>query len=113
MGLVTGVTSWTAGCPLRVLRCGQRVRIDLPKVKDSDTWNLESPCTVLYKVPARKSYDRIRGTSHGRFEPKYLQNYLDEYVFRFNCRKSKDIEKRFMRIVQQVAAYFANKKPQF
>ncbi len=38
---------------------------------------------------------------HGRFEPKYLQNYLDEYVFRFNRRKSKSIGKKFMRLVQQ------------
>ncbi|MCJ7542237.1 MAG: transposase, partial [Desulfobacterales bacterium] len=44
----------------------------------------------------------IRGTCHGRFEPKYHQNYLDEYVFRFNRRKSKSIGKKFMRIVQQV-----------
>ncbi|MEE4600878.1 MAG: transposase [Desulfobacteraceae bacterium] len=44
----------------------------------------------------------IRGTHQGRFEPKYLQNYLDEYVFRFNRRKSKYIGKKFMRIVQQV-----------
>ena len=44
----------------------------------------------------------IRGTYHGRLEPKYLQNYLDEYVFRFNRRKSKNIGKKFMRIVQQV-----------
>jgi hypothetical protein len=43
----------------------------------------------------------IRGTYHGRFEPKYLQNDLDEYVFRFNRRKSKSIGKKFMRIVQQ------------
>jgi hypothetical protein len=43
----------------------------------------------------------IRGTYHGRFEPKYLQNYLDEFVFRFNRRKSKSIGKKFMRIVQQ------------
>ena len=43
----------------------------------------------------------IRGTFHERFEPKYLQNYLDEYVFRFNRRKSKSIGKKFMRIVQQ------------
>jgi hypothetical protein len=38
----------------------------------------------------------------GRFEPKYLQNYLDEYVFRFNRRKSKSIGKKFMRMIQQV-----------
>jgi len=44
----------------------------------------------------------IRGTSQGRFHPKYLQNILDEYVFRFNRRKSKYIGKKFMRIDQQV-----------
>ena len=44
----------------------------------------------------------IRGTFQGRFEPKYLQNILDEYVFRFNRRKSKYIGKKFMRIVEQV-----------
>jgi hypothetical protein len=43
----------------------------------------------------------IRGTFQGRFEPKYLQNYLDAYVFRFNRRKSRNIGKKFMRIVQQ------------
>ena len=43
----------------------------------------------------------ILGTHQGRFEPKYLQNYLDEYVFRFNRRNSKCIGKKFMRIVQQ------------
>ena len=41
------------------------------------------------------------GIIQRRFEPKYLQNYLDEYVFRFNRRKSKSIGKKFMRIVQQ------------
>ena len=42
-----------------------------------------------------------RGTLQGRFEPKYLQNYLNEYVFRFNRRKSKSIVIKIMRIVQQ------------
>jgi len=44
------------------------------------------------------------GTFQGRFEPKHLQSYLDEYVFRFNRRNSKSIGKKFMRIVQQVVA---------
>jgi transposase-like protein len=44
----------------------------------------------------------IRGTHQCRFEPKYLQNYLDEYVFRFNRRTSSSVGKKFMRIVQQV-----------
>ena len=33
---------------------------------------------------------------------KMSQNYLDEYVFRFNRRKSKSVGKKFMRLVQQV-----------
>lgn len=45
----------------------------------------------------------ILGTFQGRVDSKYLQNYLDEYVFRFNRRTSRNIGKKFMRIVQQVA----------
>jgi transposase-like protein len=44
----------------------------------------------------------ILGTFQGRFAPDRLQNYLDEYVFRFNRRTSRNIGKKFMRIVQQV-----------
>ena len=57
----------------------------------------------------------IRSTFQGRLEPKYLQNYLDEYVFRFNRRKSKSIGKKFMRIVQQVvkSCKISNKEIQF
>ncbi len=44
----------------------------------------------------------IGSTFQGRFEPKYLQNILDEHVFRFNHRRSKYIGKKFMRIVEQV-----------
>lgn len=46
----------------------------------------------------------IIGTFQGRFDPKYLQYYLDEYVFRFNRRTSISVGKKFMRIVQQVAS---------
>ncbi len=65
----------------------------------------------------------IRSTHQCRFEPRYLQNYLDEYVFRFNRRKSANIGKKFMRIIQQAVVtakstledilldgYFAEKK---
>jgi hypothetical protein len=57
----------------------------------------------------------IRSTFQGRFEPKYLQNYLDEYVFRFNRRKSKSVGKKFVRIVQQVvkSCKISNKEIQF
>ena len=46
----------------------------------------------------------IISTFQGRFEPKHLQSYLDEYVFRFNRRKSRNVGKKFMRIAQQVTA---------
>lgn len=46
----------------------------------------------------------IISTFQGRFAPKYLQSYLDEYVFRFNRRRSRNIGKKFMRIAQQVTA---------
>ena len=46
----------------------------------------------------------ILGTFQGRFDPKHLQSYLDEYVFRFNRRKSRNVGKKFMRIAQQVTA---------
>ena len=45
----------------------------------------------------------ILGTFQGRFDPQYLQRYLDEYVFRFNRRTCKSIGKRFFRIMQQAA----------
>jgi len=45
----------------------------------------------------------ILGTFQGRFNPQYLQRYLDEYVFRFNRRNCRAIGKRFWRIMQQAA----------
>lgn len=45
----------------------------------------------------------ILGTFQGRFAPEHLQSYLDEYVFRFNRRTSRNIGKKFMRIAQQIA----------
>ena len=44
------------------------------------------------------------GTFQGRFGPEHLQSYMDEYVFRFNRRTSRNIGKKFMRIVQQVSS---------
>jgi hypothetical protein len=41
------------------------------------------------------------GTFKVNFEKKYLQRYLDEYVFRFNRRTTASVGKRFFRIVQQ------------
>ena len=44
----------------------------------------------------------IIGAHQGRFGPQYLQNYLDEYVFRLNRRTSRSVGEKFMRIVRQV-----------
>ncbi|MEQ9285433.1 MAG: IS1595 family transposase [Cyclobacteriaceae bacterium] len=43
------------------------------------------------------------GTYQGRISPKHAQKYLDEYVFRFNRRKSKSVGLKFMRMVELVA----------
>jgi transposase-like protein len=43
----------------------------------------------------------ILGTFQGRFDPQYLQRYLDEYVFRFNRRTCQSVGKKFWRLIQQ------------
>jgi transposase-like protein len=42
----------------------------------------------------------VLGTYHGRMEPKHLQHYLDEYVFRFNRRTSKSRGLLFQRLLE-------------
>jgi hypothetical protein len=46
----------------------------------------------------------ILGTLQCRFAPEHLQSYMDEYVFRFNRRTSRNVGKKFMHIAQQVVA---------
>lgn len=46
----------------------------------------------------------ILGIYQGSFHKKYAQGYLDEFTFRFNRRKSRDIGLKFMRIVEQVVS---------
>lgn len=43
----------------------------------------------------------LLGTHQGRVEVKHLQRYLDEFVFRFNRRKSRHVGKIFFRLAQQ------------
>jgi len=43
----------------------------------------------------------MMGTHHGAVQPGQLDNYLDEYVFRFNRRKSKSRGLLFYRLLQQ------------
>ena len=68
--------------------------------KSKDTYSALSGVHLIASLVKRL----IIGTFHGRFDPKYLQYYLDEYVFRFNRRTSISVGKKFMRIVQQVAS---------
>lgn len=43
----------------------------------------------------------IMGTLQGAFRSEHLQDYLDEFTFRFNRRKSKSRGKLFYRLAQQ------------
>ena len=43
---------------------------------------------------------RLLGTHQGAIGEKHLQSYLDEYVFRFNRRKSSKRDLLFYRLLQ-------------
>ncbi|PKG83986.1 IS1595 family transposase, partial [Colwellia sp. 75C3] len=43
----------------------------------------------------------LLGTHHGAIQPKQLDYYLDEFVFRFNRRTSKSRGLLFYRLLQQ------------
>ncbi len=45
----------------------------------------------------------LLGTHQGRVQVKHLQHYLDEFLFRFNQRKSRHVGKIFFRLAQQGA----------
>jgi hypothetical protein len=46
----------------------------------------------------------LLGTHQGRVQVEHLQRYLDEFVYRFNRRKSRHVGKSFFRLAQQGAA---------
>lgn len=46
----------------------------------------------------------LMGTHHGAVQPKHLDAYLDEYVFRFNRRTSRYRGMLFYRLIQQALA---------
>ena len=46
----------------------------------------------------------LMGTHHGAVQPKHLDAYLDEYVFRFNRRTSRSRGMLFYRLMQQAVA---------
>lgn len=73
--------------------------------------------TVMYgaNIPAHVSLGGVHrvaallkrwlmGTHHGAVEPKHLDAYLDEYVFRFNRRTSRSRGMLFYRLIQQAVS---------
>lgn len=42
------------------------------------------------------------GTHHGSMSGKHLQSYLDEFVFRYNRRKTKGVGRRVARVLENV-----------
>jgi transposase-like protein len=59
----------------------------------------EDPTPLVHRIASfLKRW--LLGTHHGRVAEKRLSSYLDEFVFRFNRRKSKSRGKLFFRLVQ-------------
>lgn len=61
----------------------------------------EDPTPLVHRI-ASLLKRWLLGTHHGRIEETYLQEYLNEFVFRFNRRKSHSRGKLFYRLVQQM-----------
>jgi len=59
----------------------------------------EDPTPLVHRV-ASLLKRWLLGTHQGRVAEKHLASYLDEFVFRFNRRKSKSRGKLFYRLVQ-------------
>ena len=53
----------------------------------------------IARVAARQRW--ILGTHHGSVQPEHLEAYLNEFVFRFNCRTSASRGLLFYRLLQQ------------
>lgn len=59
----------------------------------------EDPTPLVHRI-ASLLKRWLLGTHHGRVEEKHLVSYLNEFVFRFNRRKSGSRGKLFYRLVQ-------------
>jgi hypothetical protein len=46
----------------------------------------------------------LQGTHQGAVRPSHLDNYLDEYTFRFNRRTSRSRGKLFLRLIEQAVS---------
>lgn len=61
----------------------------------------EDPTALVHRV-ASLLKRWLLGTHHGRVEETHLASYLNEFVFRFNRRRSHSRGKLFHRLVQQM-----------
>lgn len=61
----------------------------------------EDPTALVHRV-ASLLKRWLLGTHHGRVEETHLVSYLNEFVFRFNRRRSHSRGKLFLRLVQQM-----------
>lgn len=61
----------------------------------------EDPTPLVHRI-ASLLKRWLLGTHHGRVEETHLSSYLNEFVFRFNRRKSHSRGKLFYRLVQQM-----------
>ncbi len=59
----------------------------------------EDPTPLVHRI-ASLLKRWLLGTHHGRVAETHLSSYLDEFVFRFNRRKSGSRGKLFYRLVQ-------------
>jgi transposase-like protein len=61
----------------------------------------EDPTPLVHRI-ASLLKRWLLGTHHGRVEETHLRMYLNEFIFRFNRRKSKSRGKLFYRLIQQM-----------
>lgn len=61
----------------------------------------EDPTPLVHRIASLLKRWML-GTHHGRVEETHLVSYLNEFVFRFNRRKSHSRGKLFYRLVQQM-----------
>ncbi len=75
-------------------------KMGFPSNRIRETDSPETPLPHVQRVVALlKRW--LLGTHQGRMGTKHFQSYLDEFVFRFNRRKSKDVGLLFQRMVKQ------------
>ena len=72
-------------------------------IKGKATVPGEDPTPLVHRI-ASLLKRWLLGTHHGRVEESHLQEYLNEFVFRFNRRTSRSRGKLFYRLIQNLTA---------